>query len=385
MTTHWGRIFTIWFAGLCAAGQFAKMAVVFDSLAARWPEAGAALGLVVSIVGVVGVIFGTTAGLAVARLGARRMVIAALVAGAALSAVQMLALPFGLMLATRAAEGFAHLAIVVAGPVLMAASAAPKDQPAAMTLWSTFFGLTFTLMALIGLPFARAWGNAALWGVHGALMLTAAVLIWRVLPAEAPRQGARFSLRATLTDHREIYRSPRLAAPALGFVFYTMIYVAALTLVPGLMAPRFHALAASAMPLVSIAASLLIGVRLTAKFGAVRTVQAGYALGVGAVLLWLVSGGVVQLGAALLLSAALGLAQGASFAAIPELIADAPGRAKAAGAIAQLGNVGTTLGTPILLALSKHLGAPALTLFALPLCLAGIATHGWLAARRARV
>lgn len=385
MTTHWGRIFAIWFAGLCAAGQFAKVAVVFESLGARWPEAGAALGLVVSIVGVVGVIFGTSAGLAVARLGARRMLIAALAAGAALSALQMLGLPFGLMLVSRAAEGFAHLAIVVAGPVLMAASAAPKDQPAAMTLWSTFFGLAFTLMALVGLPFAEARGNEALWGLHGVLMLGAAALVWRVLPAERAEQGARFSPRAVLADHLEIYRSPRLAAPALGFVFYTAIYVAALTLVPGLLPPRLHALAAGAMPLISIAASLLIGVRLTARLGAVRTVQLGYAFGAFAVLLWLAGGAVVQLSAALLLSAALGLAQGASFAAIPELIDTAPGRAKAAGAIAQLGNVGTTLGTPLLLGLSQAFGAAALTLFALPLCLAGIAVHGWLAARRARL
>lgn len=386
MTTHWGRILTIWFAGLCAAGQFAKVAVVFESLGARWPGAGAALGLVVSIVGVVGVLFGTSAGLAVARLGARRMLIGALSAGAALSGLQMLDLPFALMLASRAAEGFAHLAIVVAGPVLIAASAVPKDQPAAMTLWSTFFGLAFTVMALVGVPFAQAEGNAALWGLHGAVMALAAVLVARVLPREAaPGQGARFSLRQLAADHAEIYRSPRLAAPALGFVFYTTLYVAALTLVPGMMTPPFRALAATAMPLISIAASLLIGVRLARRFGAVRTVQTGYALGALAALIWLIGTPVAELAAAALLPAALGLAQGASFAAIPELVPDAPGRAKAAGAIAQLGNVGTTLGTPLLLWLTSHLGAPGLSLFALPLCLGGIVMHSWLAARRARM
>jgi hypothetical protein len=76
--------------------------------------------------------------------------------------------------------------------------------------------------------------------------------------------------------------------------------------------------------------------------------------------------------------------QGASFAAIPELNSTPDARAKAAGAVAQLGNVGTTLGTPILLALAAALGPVALTLFALPLCLGGIAMHGWLRARRAR-
>ena len=384
--TNWGAIFALWFAGLCAAGQFAKTGVIFPELAALWPEAGARLGLVVSVVGGVGVVFGTTAGIAVARFGARRLIIGALFAGAVISGVQAVGLPLGAMIASRVVEGAAHLMIVVAGPVLIAGLAAPRDQAAAMTLWSTFFGLAFTITAVAGLPFAHAFGPRALWALHGAIMAGAGALLWRVLRPEAARPiPAPMNLRAILADHVAIYADPRVGAPALGFVFYTLIFVAALTLVPGLVAPEHREFTASVMPLVSIASSLGLGVQLTRRFGAIRTAEIGFVGGALAALLWLIGGDLIEVAAALGLSVALGLVQGASFAAIPELNPTAPDRARAAGAIAQLGNVGTTLGTPVLLAMSGAFGAPALTLFALPLCLGGIAMHLWLARRRARV
>ena len=89
-------------------------------------------------------------------------------------------------------------------------------------------------------------------------------------------------------------------------------------------------------------------------------------------------------GAAMMLSGALGLAQGGSFAAVSSLNADGAARAEAAGAIAQLGNVGTTLGTPVLLRMTDLWGPSAVLWFGLPLCLAGIAVHAWLSRRRAR-
>jgi MFS family permease len=280
MQTRWGAVFSLWFAGLCAAGQFSKIGVIFPELATLWPGAGARLGLVVSVVGVVGVIFGTTAGLMVARLGARRLIIGALIAGAAISALQCLHLPLGVMIASRVVEGFAHLAIVVAGPVLIAGAAAPRDQAAAMTLWSTFFALAFTITAVLGLPLAQSQGAVALWAVHAVLMVLAATLLSRVLPPEAPRPPAPpMQLRALLADTRAIYADPHIAAPAMGFVFYTLIFVAALTLVPGLVAPQFRALTASVMPLVSIASSLGFGVMLTRRLGAVDLGMSGAGAG----------------------------------------------------------------------------------------------------------
>ncbi|MFZ1480034.1 MAG: MFS transporter, partial [Paracoccaceae bacterium] len=82
------------------------------------------------------------------------------------------------------------------------------------------------------------------------------------------------------------------------------------------------------------------------------------------------------------LSAALGIVQGASFAAIPELNATADTRARASGAVAQLGNLGTTTGTPLLAALLAGAGPWALVVAALALCAAGVVAHSVQARRR---
>ena len=81
---------------------------------------------------------------------------------------------------------------------------------------------------------------------------------------------------------------------------------------------------------------------------------------------------------------ALGIVQGASFAAIPELNVQPQDRAQAAGAIAQLGNLGTTTGTPVLAALLLGVGPWGLAVVAGLACALGIFLHAVQARRRAR-
>ncbi|MBL9046479.1 MAG: MFS transporter, partial [Tabrizicola sp.] len=84
-------VFLLWCAGLGAAAQFGKISILYEGLRGSYGGHGeVALGLVVSIVGMVGLIFGTTAGLLVARIGPRRAIVAALAAGAGMSALQVL-------------------------------------------------------------------------------------------------------------------------------------------------------------------------------------------------------------------------------------------------------------------------------------------------------
>ena len=81
----------------------------------------------------------------------------------------------------------------------------------------------------------------------------------------------------------------------------------------------------------------------------------------------------------------MGVVQGASFAAIPALNPSAEARAQAAGAIAQLGNVGTTAGTPMLGALLGLYGAGAVPVFVCLFSGLGLGLHLWQAARRRRM
>ncbi|MFN3576755.1 MAG: MFS transporter [Tabrizicola sp.] len=367
-------VLLLWAAGLGAAAQFGKVSILYETLRATYGGGGeVALGLVVSIVGVVGLIFGTTAGLLVARIGPRRAIVAALAAGAAMSALQSLLPAYPLMLAS-------HLAIVVVGPTMIASTAPEHRRPLAMTLWSSFFGVTYAILALIG-PHASP---AGLFLGHAAYMAVLAVILAATLPPD-PRTQA-LPLGNLLRRHAEIYTSPRLAAPAMGFCCYTFLYVAVLTLLPPETPATHRALIAAGMPLVSIAVSLTLGVWLLGRMRAVALVQAGYAVAIpGFLILWAFwgqGGGMVAGG--FLLSAALGIVQGASFASIPELNASADDRARAAGAVAQLGNLGTTTGTPALAALLASAGPSGLTIAAVLLSALGIAIHAVQKARRAR-
>ena len=375
-------VLALWCAGLGAAAQFGKVSFALDLFAGRYPLAGpVSLGLIVSVVGMVGLVFGTTAGLLVARIGPRRAIVAALALGALVSAVQVLDLPYPVLIASRVLEGLSHLSIVVVGPTMIAGVTPARHQGLAMTLWSSFFGVTYAGLALVA-PAALAGGLAGLYLPHAVWMAGLALVLRGLLPPDPPAPKA--SGGGVLAQHLAIYASPRIAAPALGFVNYTAIYVAVLTLLPPLMPAGEVALAAAGMPLVSILLSLTLGVWALRHVSAVRLVQAGFAVGaLSVVVLALVWGqGALMLCAALIFAGAMGIVQGASFAAIPQLNLSPEDRARASGAVAQLGNVGTTTGTPVLAYVIAQMGPFGVVAFALPLCLLGIAVHAWLARRR---
>ncbi|MBC7739219.1 MAG: MFS transporter [Candidatus Saccharibacteria bacterium] len=368
-------ILALWCAGLGAAAQFGKISIAYSELGAAYPaEDGVQIGLMVSIVGMVGMVFGTTAGLVVARVGARRAMLAALALGAAVSVVQSVLPPYPLMMLARMLEGISHLAIVVVGPTAIAAVAPPSRQGAAMTLWSSFFGLTYAGLAWIGPGILDGYGIAGLFRLHALWLLVCAAALWTLMPGDL-RPPVTTGQGGLLAQHLQIYASPFIAAPATGFVCYTITYVAVLTLLPAALG-AWGAFAGVAMPLVSIAVSLTFGVWLMSRIGAVRLAEAGFAAAaLAAVLIWLVWGQDVVIVAALLLAASLGIVQGASFAAIPQLNPLAQDRARAAGAIAQLGNLGTTTGTPVLALLMQYAGVTGLTVFLLGFSLLGLFIH----------
>jgi MFS transporter, DHA1 family, inner membrane transport protein len=377
-------ILAIWCAGLGAAAQFGKISVLYDLLAVRYGDQGAvALGLMVSIVGMVGLVFGTTAGIFVARIGPRRAIVAALAMGAAVSLGQMALPPYPVMMALRVAEGVSHLAIVVVGPTAIAGVAGARHIGLAMTLWSSFFGVTYALLALAAPPLVAAQGPGALFALHGLWMAACALALARMLPAD-PAAPVIPDAGSLMAQHRAIYASPFVAAPALGFVCYTAIYVALLTLAPPLFPPADRALVAAGMPIVSIAVSLTLGVWLLGRMTPVRAVQWGFAVAIAGLVLFALALGQpgVMMAAVMIVAAALGIVQGASFAAIPALNPAPQDRARAAGAVAQLGNLGTTSGTPLLALILAATGPIGIVIFALPLCVLGIVVHGWLARRR---
>ncbi|MFG6517032.1 MFS transporter [Sulfitobacter sp. 1A13496] len=381
--TSFLRVFALWAAGLGAAAQYGKMSVIFDLLPDIYPQAGAALGFLVSLVGGVGILLGVVAGLVVARVRYRRALLFALWLGAAVSAFQAFLPGFGWMLASRVVEGLSHLAIVVAAPTLIAQLSAVKDRGFTLTLWGTFFGVAFAVLTLLGRPLALTLGVPALFAVHAAYMAGCALVLSTSLRS-LPEEGAQppFSLPQILRDHLAIYRSPFLSAPAAGWLFYTFSFVSILTVLPPYLPEGWRAVTMAAMPLTSIAVSMTIGVALLRRLPAVYVVQTGFGLSaLSMVWLWLAPGTPL---ACLALAGAMGLIQGASFTAVAQLNTGPAAQAQANGAVAQMGNLGNSLGTPVMAFGLASFGAAALPLLAGGAFVMGLVAHLLLGAARRR-
>ena len=373
-------VLALWGAGLGAAAQYAKVSVVYDRLGAIYPVAEVWLGLIVSIVGVVGIALGVLAGDIVARAGFRTALIAALWAGAGLSALQALLPPLPVLLALRALEGVSHLAIVVAAPTLIAAVTPEAWRGLALTLWGTFFGVAYALLVWMGLPLVDIAGVSGLFAAHALWMAGFALLLARPLRGHATRVAPVPGQGGILARHVALYRSPHTAAPGLGWFFYTFCFLSTLTLIPPYLPSEGRAQVLGLLPLLSIVVSMTLGVWLMRWLRASGVVYLGFALAV------LAYAGLWVFGAApawvMVLAGVLGLVQGATFAQVPEINATARDRARANGAMAQMGNLGNTLGTPVMAAVMAGSGLAGLAAGGVALFGLGLALHLWLARRR---
>jgi len=384
MIGSWPLILALWGAGLGAAMQYAKISVIYDVLAQAYPEAGAALGWLVSGVGALGIVLAVAAAMLVARIGYRRAMLGGLWLGAALSLTQALLPPLPVMLLLRLIEGPSHLAIVVAAPTLIAQIATDAQRGLALTLWGTFFGVAFAVMAWLGRPLALQVGVPALFILHGVYMAGFAVYLsprLRRLPSEGPAQA--FSLRGVLATHATIYRSPFINAPAIGWLFYTFCFVSILTVLPPYLDPSVRAAVMGAMPLASIAVSMTVGVTLLRYMPAVQVIILGFALSAGT-MVWLAASPAAA-AACLALAAAMGLIQGASFAAVPQLNTTAQTQTQANGAMAQMGNLGNTLGTPVMALALAGWGYVSLPILAGGAFVLGVLAHILLAVLRRKL
>ncbi|MCX8954589.1 MFS transporter, partial [Ruegeria sp. NA] len=84
------------------------------------------------------------------------------------------------------------------------------------------------------------------------------------------------------------------------------------------------------------------------------------------------------------LFAVLGLVQGGSFAAVPQLNSTPENQALSYGAMAQMGNAGNLLGTPVLLAILWRTSEAGMLIAVVGFYAVAMALHLWLAARRKR-
>jgi MFS transporter, AAHS family, 3-hydroxyphenylpropionic acid transporter len=358
-STHWPRVFVLWGSGIAAALQLAKIAVAFDALRDFYGVSAASMGWILSAVGMVGLGLGVTMGLIAPRVGYKRLLLGGLALGTVLAGAQTLMLPWPLLWLTRVLEGASHLAVVVTAPTLMAAAAAPRHRAIAMGLWSTFVGLAFALAGVFGAPLMALGGLPALFAVHSGLLMLMGLAVVRWVPADLPRlspaaprptsfRNVATHLPQLMRAHAAIYARWTTALPGLGFLCYTTMAVALLTFLPQ-QGGSSHLLLAAVLPITSVAGTFAAGWLAQYWFAPMVLVRVSFALVLGMAVALAAATGVGQgyVIAALGLVFSAGLAGGAAFSLIPVLNAEPALQAKANGAVAQLGNLGATVGPPM--------------------------------------
>ncbi len=375
-------VLAIWCAGLGAAAQFGKIAVIFPLLQDHYGAHGAQSGLMLSLVSFMGVVLGLVAGIVAIRFGPRRVLLASLAIGAVVSLWQATLPSFPVMLLSRILEGFSHLGVVVTAPTMIAQVASGHRQALALTLWGTFFSVAFAFLAFTGPPLVAAHGVAALFVAHGAYMAVFMLVLTVALPRPKNLTVQPWpSLGAIAARHVAVYSSPSVAAPAAGWIFYTLTFVSMITIMPPFFDEAVRPFVTAAMPIAAIVASLTLGSFLLRRYSGITVVLAGFTAAA------IFSAGLLLAGAdpwlCIALFAALGLIQGASFAAVPQLNAGVAERALANGGIAQTGNIGNMLGTPVGLAALSLAGIPGLAVMLIACYVAAIAIHLFLARKRA--
>ncbi len=358
--TNWILILILWAAGLLAAAQFGKISLALAEVSVVYAQTQTMLSLAVSVMGVIGVIFGAVVGILVARQGARRAVLFALGLGALMSLLQSALPPLPIFFVSRLIEGVSHLVLVVAIPTLMIQISAPRHYSIVMGLWGMFFGVGFAATAYVLPGIYGVGGVPAIFAVHAAGMATLALVLWPLLP-RAAREDIPLNWIAL---HLSLYGNPRVIAPAFGFFWHTLMFVALLTFLPDLISDMPWV--ATALPLIALCGTFSVG--FLTRY--IRPDQIAVISFVGTAVLMGISGGSLWI----ILPAffVIGLLPGASFASIPYYNHTQTDVARANGAMAQLGNLGTSTGTPIYALVIADFGFPGLTVLTTVLCVAGI-------------
>jgi MFS transporter, DHA1 family, inner membrane transport protein len=380
--TDWLVIGVLFTAGLVAAMQFAKVAPVMGDVQAAFGLGLVGAGFAVSVLGLIGLIFGVAAGAVVAAIGLKRALYIALFGGAAMAAIGAVAPNGTVFLATRLAEGFSHLLVVVAAPALMTAHSTRKDMPFVLAIWGCFFGFGFGIMSLVAPEIVAAGGWRSLMGAHA----TAVALIGIALVLVLTRSGYREDtfplpkLSGLIEAHTKLYASGAPLLLAILFAAYTMPFLAVLTFlgrylveVQGWSAAATGSFIAG-MTLVNLAATLSVGalVRWGIRLKPAMIMSFGV-LGLSCAAIFLGGlGNTAIITATTVAMIAFGMMPGYVFVTVPEVAPDPARAAMTYGGIAQFGNLGTFAGTPLFAFAYGQAGWPGGTAFVALICLAGV-------------
>lgn len=249
----WPAVLLIVGAGIVSAFQVGKAPM---ALLAVQDELGLSLAVVswlISAFAVIGATAGAPIGLAIDRVGAKRMAVTGLLLMAAGSLLGALSTGAASLLATRVLEGLGFLGLIVAAPAMVAAVTPADNRDRAMALWATFMPIGMTLVMLAA-PLLSLLTWRGFWALNAAILLGYAVLLGWGLRLPAHNQAEP---RPILQDIREALVSPGPWILGGLFAAFSAAFFAVFGLLPSYLSERLEVGddAASMLSAVAVAAS----------------------------------------------------------------------------------------------------------------------------------
>ena len=371
MTTSWPRIALIYAIGVVAAGQLGIVPPLVPALQRELGLSLAGAGLAVSIVTLVGAVFGLPAGGWSQRIGHARALAIGILVMAAAAGLCAMASDGDLLLAARGLAGVGYLLVVVAAPSLMAALAEPRHQPIALSLWGTFVPTGIALAGLATAGFTDDAGWRMIFAVNVVLLAAALIAALLAVPFA----------RGTRHDEPAPPGTLRTSLPlAAAFFCFALLFLALAGLLPAWLVERRGLAAADAGRIVAvatacgIAGSLLAGSLMRAGFSPGRLAAVGLLASTALAALSLAVLPLALAVAGLALSFALGgLVPAAVFASVPLVAVNARAIGPINGLLAQAGSLGSLAGPPVLALWVRWVGWPSAPVMLLVIAVIGAA------------
>jgi len=347
--TNWILVFVLWLAGIVAAMQFAKFSVTFDFLKDQYNVSSFWIGLSLSIVGLIGLIFGVTISIYVSKIGHKNVLLTCLLLGVIISFVQAFNPIFPILFVSRIIEGISHLGIIVTAPVIMVSISSEKHHSLVMGLWSSFFGVAFSLMALIAKPIYETFSFFTIFLVHAILIAMILLPLFFLMRKSIIPHNCENNI-SFFTAHKNIYSNWRTFSPGILFFFHTFMYIALFTFLPGLSDnENTRNLLLVALPLISIIGTMIAGIVTQYLLSPSKLSVTAYIALIALIITVMLSFGnntffIISTFILILFS---GIIQGSVFSLIPNISISTDEQTKGNGSVAQLGNLGSTLGSPV--------------------------------------
>jgi MFS family permease len=347
MTTSWGRIALLYAIGVLAAGQLGIVPPLVPALQRDLGLSLATAGMAVSIVTLIGALFGLPAGGWSERVGHARALRIGILIMAGAAALCTAADDANTLLAARGLAGVGYLLVVVASPSLMVSTAEPQQHAFALSLWGTFVPAGIALSGIAAAAFADRAGWRIIFAVDVALLVFALIVAIVAIP----------QTRVPQHDERRVsVEALRAAAPlSVAFFCFALVFLALAGLLPAYLVESRGLAAAEAGRIVAIATACGIAGSLFAGWLMRRGASPGRLAAVGLIASTLIAAlsfsatSVPLAVAGFALSFALGgLMPAAAFASVPLVAADRRAIGPVNGLLAQAGSLGSLAGPPAL-------------------------------------